>query len=145
MSVMGVHRNEWTLHAFFAVEESGAPADKFLAPGFEMIGSIFARPDAPRSGSMTERRAQLDATYESWFVEQREVLRSPDGRLVAILARTAMRDGKSECGLGAGIFEFRDELIVRATMFQDVDAALLEAGIDGPYKGSAAGSGSPGA
>jgi ketosteroid isomerase-like protein len=91
--------------------------------------SLMAQLDArPYSGHGGIRRyfQEIDATWEEWRVVVEQLTPAPDGRVVIVMS-THMRGKESGVPFTqriANLWEFKDEKLLRATLYRDPADAM---------------------
>ena len=88
--------------------------------------------DRPYTGHDGIRRyfADIEATWDEWRVDVEQLVQASDGTVVIVM-RTHMRGRESGLPFAehvANLWEFRDELLWRATLYRDPAEALRAAG-----------------
>ena len=87
--------------------------------------------DRPYAGHDGIRRyfADIEATWDEWRVEVEQLVQASDGTVVIVM-RTHMRGRESGLPFAehvANLWEFREELLWRATLYRDPADALRAA------------------
>jgi len=120
------------LRRFWAAAERAEPVDRFLAPGFEIVGALLPSGDALSADSVDQRMRQYDDDLASWSLRLRDALPEPEGERVAAVveADATGRDGTEEARLRGAVYEFAGNRIARVTTFEDAGDALREIGLD---------------